>query len=155
MSPSQSLPVQPDWVNLDQFEMSIVDSMTQNASGQWNCKHCDAQFNNIMRLVTHLLISSNHHVTTSISTFSNLSAIKICMLLDESNSTQMFECYLRVAREDHDLELMEEDEDEDSSAAGDKTRSSKTTSQMFPANPPQSLSADEGLEWIFKRTRKC
>lgn len=101
MSPLQTLPVQPQFINFNKLDMSIVHCMMQDASGTWSCKLCDAKFNDIMMLVTHILTSRHHNPTYP--TFSSLSAIRICMLLDEPGSIQMLQCYLRGAVEDLEL----------------------------------------------------
>ena len=57
VSPLQTLPVQPQFINLNQFEMSVVLGITQDATGQWACELCDDKFEDVMMLVTHLLTS--------------------------------------------------------------------------------------------------
>ena len=81
----------------NQFEKSVVQCMTRDATGQWACMLCDDKFEDVMMLVTHLLTSRNHNQTAS--TFSTLSAIKLCMLLDESMFIQMGQCYFRAVGE--------------------------------------------------------
>ncbi|CAF9943778.1 MAG: hypothetical protein ALECFALPRED_001236 [Alectoria fallacina] len=113
MSPSQSpSSMEPPFINLNQSEMSIVQSMRKDPCGKWSCKLCDSQFGSIMRLVTHLLTSCDQH--SSLSTFSTMSAIHICTFFDEPGSIKMLECYIRVARENPDIMASNLDNDTDS-----------------------------------------
>ena len=98
----------------------------------------------IMMLVTHLLTSRNHNPTTA--TFSNISAIKICMLLDELNSIQTLRCYLRVADENLAKYTTFASEDEDVNVRLSKSRG-------FSNTPTQSLSADAKSERTFLHNR--
>ncbi|KAL9072212.1 MAG: hypothetical protein Q9161_003685 [Pseudevernia consocians] len=145
MSPSQSLPVQPHFISLHNFEMSVVDCMTKLDDGQWSCKICDERFDDIIMLVFHLLSSHNNASTTT--TFSNAAVIHICMLLEESESMGMFQSYVQVAAGDLDTDTESEGPDDE------PRRSSKTTSQDYPAAPPVSLSAEAQREWTFRRNR--
>ena len=106
MSPSQSLPVQPHFISLHNFEMSVVDCMTKLDDGQWSCKICDERFDDIIMLVFHLLSSHNNASTTT--TFSNAAVIHICMLLEESESMGMFQSYVQVAAGDLDTDTESE-----------------------------------------------
>ena len=104
--------MEPPFINLNQSEMSIVQSMRKDPCGKWSCKLCDSQFGSIMRLVTHLLTSCDQH--SSLSTFSTMSAIHICTFFDEPGSIKMLECYIRVARENPDIMASNLDNDTDS-----------------------------------------
>ncbi|KAF6227781.1 hypothetical protein HO173_011999 [Letharia columbiana] len=118
MSPSQSPSIQPHFINLNQFEMSIIQSIkqeTENLGGPWSCKLCNTQFIDIMRLVTHLLTFCDRH--RSLSTFLNVSAIHICMLLDDSGSIKTLETYIRLAGNDTDSEVSDLGNDTDSEAS--------------------------------------
>ncbi|CAD6590018.1 MAG: hypothetical protein ASARMPRED_004522 [Alectoria sarmentosa] len=112
MPPSQSPSIQPHFINLNQSEIFMVQCIRKDPRGKWSCKLCDTQFNNIMRLVTHLLTFYDQH--SSLSTFSTMSAIHICMLFDEPGSIKMLECYIRVARENPDAVASNLDNDTDS-----------------------------------------
>lgn len=120
ISPSQSPMMQPHFINLNQFEMSIVHCMRQDPSGKWSCELCDAQFNDIIILATHLLTSCDHDCDddSSSPTFSNKSAVDICMLLDEAKSIKMFESYVSVANEESDIEDCDLEDDTHSEASG-------------------------------------
>lgn len=106
MSPSQTVPIQSHFITLDSFEMSVVNCMKKHANGRWSCKICGKHFNDIMMLVTHLLPSHNNASTTI--TFSNSTAIHICMLLEDSESIEMFQSYVRVAADDPDTDTKSE-----------------------------------------------
>lgn len=89
----QTPPVQ-QFINLNEFEMSIANSIQHDATKAWSCIHCDTNFEDVMTVAIHLLMHRNRNHATA--TFSTRSAIKICMLLDEASSIHTLQCYLRV-----------------------------------------------------------
>ena len=101
MPPSQNPRVQPHFINLSQWELSIAQSTSRSAGGKWSCKRCNREFNDSLPLVTHILTSCDDY--SSLPTFSTRSAIHICMLLDERGSLEMFQSYIRVASENADI----------------------------------------------------
>lgn len=100
MSSSRSARVQHHPFHLSRSEQTSAQYAQKEQNEQWSCKLCHAVFGNTLRLVTHILTSCDQ----PLSTFSNRSAMHICMVLDESGSREMFETYLRIASEDADDE---------------------------------------------------
>ena len=146
-SPLQTLTVEPQFINFNKFDMSVVHCMAQDASGQWSCKLCDAKFNNIMMLVTHLLTSRSHNPT--FPTFSTLSAIRICMLLDEPGSIQMLQCYLRAADEDLELALSDLDTDTESDSDTDSDVSESESDMDNEPSDRHDASDEENDELVM------
>ena len=119
-----------------------------------------------MRVVTHALTSCDEDA--SVTTFSNKSAIHLCMVFDEPGSEKMLETFNRLAEDDtesevctlgnntdsdiFDLTKVDHEQNEDVKSE-ERTRPPKN--QEFPATPPASLSADQKAEWTFRRDRKC
>lgn len=141
MSSSQSSTIHPHLVNLNGFEMSIIESMRKEGNGQWSCEQCGTRFDNSMRLVTHLLTLCDGG--RGLLTFSTESAVHICVALDELGP-EILESYDRVAAEGADGELSDSDEED----------LPPPRMQRFPATPPYWLSADAKREWTFRRDRK-
>ena len=115
MSQSQSASTQPHSINPSQHERAIAQRAQKDHDGQWSCKLCDRKFNNTVRLVTHILTLCDDPLTT----FSTMSAVCVCVLLDPSGSLEMFESYLRVASEEADEESSDHDSDMDTEETDD------------------------------------
>ena len=98
---SQNPRVQPHFINLSQWELSIAHSTRRGAGGKWLCNRCNREFNDSLPLVTHILTSCDDY--SSLPTFSTRSAIHTCMLLDERGSLEMFQSYIRMASGDADI----------------------------------------------------
>ena len=90
--------------------MSIAQAIEEKPHGEWSCKLCNTMFNSIMRVVTHVLTSCDEDVAT----FSNKSAIHLCMVFDEPGSIKMLETFLRLAEDDTESEVCTLDNDIDS-----------------------------------------
>ncbi|KAL9062870.1 MAG: hypothetical protein Q9161_009718 [Pseudevernia consocians] len=165
MPSTQNPPSQPHSVNLSQFEMSIAQAIEEKPHGEWSCKLCNTMFNSIMRVVTHVLTSCDEDVAT----FSNKSAIHLCMVFDEPGSIKMLETFLRLAEDDTLSEGDHEQNERDKEGIGhgndnhvstahnkdmkSEQRTRPPKNQEFPATPPASLSAYQQAEWTFKRNR--
>ena len=112
MSPEQSLRVEPHFITLSQYELSVAQSIEQDPHGSWSCRLCNRAFDNSMGLVTHVLTSCDQ--PPPLFTFSNEAALHICMLVDEAGSLKDFERWIRLAGEDADTEGSDLSDDEDS-----------------------------------------
>lgn len=168
------------FLNLNQYEMSIANSVKEISSRRWCCKQCDSEFTSVIRVVTHLLTSCDEQ--SGPSTFSTESAIRVCMVLNESGSAKMHQAYIRVAGVDTnsdtpDLSKTDDEErtesgdvggesvelvyhyhssmalDDDAETSGPATRPPPPMIQDFSANPPASLSAEAKAEWAFRYHR--
>lgn len=117
MSPTQSPSVRSHSIHLNQFERSVVKCMDKHPDGTWSCKLCKTEFdNNIMRLITHLLTLCDQ--PPSLHTFSTISAIRICIVLDDSETIEMLETYIRVAGDDNEIEGSDLSDDTESEVHG-------------------------------------
>lgn len=170
------------FINLNQYEMSIANSVQECRRGRWCCKQCDTEFKSVMRIVTHLLTSCDEE--SGLSTFSTKSAVRICMVLNELELTKVHQTYVRIGGEDTDSEVrtlgyetnsdtpdLFKDEEEDIESGSDsgkvvrlekgvKTMAAATHPtppliQDISATPPASLSAKAKAEWAFRHRRKC
>ena len=139
MSQSQSASIQPHSINPSQYERAMAQSARKDHDGQWSCKLCDRKFNNTVRLVTHILTSCDH----PLSTFSTNSAIRVCVLLDPSGSLEMFESYLRVANEEADDESSDHDSHMDTEGTGDR-ESEESESDATSSEEDDELVEEEG-----------
>ncbi len=118
------------------LEMSVAQHIKEDLHGSWSCELCNTRSNNIMQIVTHILMCRY-----SCSTFSTKSAIRICMALEEPRSVEMLGPYDRIAGEETESEVSDLEPETDSEVS---------ENQEFSATPPNSLSSNEKLGWTFR-----
>lgn len=174
MSSSQRFFFHPHYINLSQFEKSIVQLVIKGPGQSWSCELCHSKFDKNMQLVTHLLTCCGNPS----SLLSTKTAINICMVLDEPGPNKMLDTYTRVFGNEIDTEVSDLDSEMDSEVsdfddvgleASVEPKNGRTgkaatkaagppnqpNDEEFPARPPHRLSADEKMEWKFTRDRKC
>lgn len=172
MSSSQRFFFHPHYINLSQFEKSIVQLVIKGPGQSWSCELCHSKFDKNMQLVTHLLTCCGNPS----SLLSTKTAINICMVLDEPGPNKMLDTYTRVFGNEIDTEVSDLDSEMDSEVsdfddvgleASVEPKNGRTgkaatkaagppnqpNDEEFPARPPHRLSADEKMEWKFTRDR--